>query len=324
MSDEKRYRDSEWLRQQYVLEEKGIVEIAEQCGCSRSTIHRWLENHNIERRALGGYDKKAKHRDERYLRKKYVGEGLTTYEIAEECGCVDATVLKWLKKHGIETREGGVDPEEVAADERLTDFEWLHEQYVDRYRSSLQIAEEIGCSPTSVLYWIDRHGIEKRSSGTKPADPRLVDAEWLREQYKEKELLCKEIANKCSVATTVVSSWLKKHGIETEYRSPTGEDHPHWNGGHYPYGAGWTEGKRRSVRERDGYVCQDGGCSVTQSEHKEIYNEKLHVHHLKKARDIDDPAERNAKENLITLCRDCHRRWEKIADAGLVPQVADD
>lgn len=324
MSDCKPYHDKEWLVERYKGREMGVVEIAELCGCSQSTISYWLDKHGIDTRDVGGYEKDTKHRDKQYLKEKYVEEGLTTYEIAEECGCVDATVLRWLKKYGIETREGGADPEKMAADKRLTDFEWLYEQYVDCFKSSVQIADEIGCSHHSVLRWLDKHGIEKRCSGSKPGDPRLTDPEWLREQYKENGLLGKEIAEKCDLGASNVSSWLKKHGIETEYRSPTGEDHPHWNGGNYPYGAGWTEAKRRSVRQRDDYVCQDGTCSVTQSKHKEIYNEKLHVHHLKKARDVDDPAERNAKENLITLCRDCHRRWEKIADAGLVPQVADD
>lgn len=324
MSDTKTYRDEQWLVDQYVSQRKGVVEIAKECGCSQSTVSYWLDKHGIDTRDVGGYEKDAKHRDESYLRKKYLEEGLTTYEIAEECGCVDATVLKWLKKHGIETRKATAIPENTAPDERLTNSEWLREQYVEEYRSSVEIADECECTPNSVLYWLDRHGIEKRSSGSKAADPRLTDASWLREQYIEKELLCKEIAEECDVGTSNVSAWLKKHGIETEYRSPVGEDHPHWNGGHYPYGAGWTEAKRRSVRERDGYACQDAACSVSQSEHREQYGEKLHVHHLRKARDVDDPLERNAKENLITLCRDCHRRWEKIADAGLVPQVADD
>jgi 5-methylcytosine-specific restriction endonuclease McrA len=60
---------------------------------------------------------------------------------------------------------------------------------------------------------------------------------------------------------------------------------------------------------------------VTQSEHIDDHDTKLHVHHLKKARNVSDPEKRNAPENLITLCRDCHQKWEKMADAGLVPEL---
>lgn len=324
MSNEKKYRDEQWLVDQYVSQRKGVVEIAEECGSSQSTVSYWLDKHEIDTRSVGGYEKDAKHRDESYLRQKYVEEGLTTYEIAEECGCTDATVSNWLNKHNIETRQRTIRPEESAPDERLTDPEWLQSQYVDLGKSSVDIAEECHCSSNSVLYWLDRHGIEKRSCGQTVSDPRLTDGEWLRKQYLQKELTCKEIAKKCGCNSNTISSWLQRHGIETEYRSPVGEEHPNWNGGQYPYGTGWTDSKKRSVRARDGYTCQDAACSVSQPDHREKYGEKLHVHHLRKARDVDDPLERNAKENLITLCRDCHRRWEKIADAGLVPQVADD
>lgn len=102
----------------------------------------------------------------------------------------------------------------------------------------------------------------------------------------------------------------------------SGEKNPSWSGGRVPYGPGWNKRKRQQVRERDSYTCQNAGCSVTQEDHLNRYGEKLHVHHLKKARDIDDPEARNAKENLITLCCECHPQWEKIANAKLIPQFA--
>jgi len=89
----------------------------------------------------------------------------------------------------------------------------------------------------------------------------------------------------------------------------------------YCYGPGWNESKRRAVRARDNHCCQD--CGMTQADHSDEHDERLHVHHLIKARDIDDPEERNAMENLITLCRDCHATtWERLSEAGLRPQMS--
>ena len=265
---------------------------------------------------------KAKYQNEEWLREQYVNQQQSGYEIAQECGCSANTVYAWLDRHGIETRSEGTDAKRRVTDQRIIDSDWVHEQYVEQHKSVREIAEECGCSFTAARRWIHRHGIETRADHQRAPDRRLTDPSWLRNQYEEDSRHCHEIAEECGCSETAVREWLNRHGIETRGSADfTGEDHPRWNGGVVDYGAGWNGRKRRAVRERDDHNCQNPGCSVTQSEHLDEYDEKLHVHHLQKARDVDYPEKRNAKENLITLCRDCHRRWEKIADAGLVPEV---
>lgn len=92
----------------------------------------------------------------------------------------------------------------------------------------------------------------------------------------------------------------------------TGEDNPQWEGGVGPYGAGWNEAKKEAVRERDGRKCQH--CGLSESDHIEKHGGKHVVHHITPARKLDDPEERNAMKNLVTLCRgECHQHWEKMA-----------
>lgn len=91
-----------------------------------------------------------------------------------------------------------------------------------------------------------------------------------------------------------------------------GEDHPRWKGGEARYGEGWNPKKKEAVRERDGRECQH--CGRTEAEHIEEHGAKHTVHHIVPARQFDAPEERNAMENLITLCRgECHWAWEKMA-----------
>lgn len=92
-----------------------------------------------------------------------------------------------------------------------------------------------------------------------------------------------------------------------------GENHPHWEGGVVDYGPGWDEHKREQIRERDGRTCQHPGCGMTGSEHRDQFGERLHVHHIMKARQFDDPDKRNSGENLITLCRVHHDEWERLS-----------
>lgn len=104
--------------------------------------------------------------------------------------------------------------------------------------------------------------------------------------------------------------------LEWHAENMVGSASPRWKGGEAPYGAGWTRQKRRQVRRRDQYRCQD--CGVTQPEHLDEHNEALHVHHIVPAREFDNPEGRNDRSNLITLCRACHNKWEKFP--GLRPQ----
>lgn len=265
-----------------------------------------------------------RYRDRDWLRDQYVTQNRTGVEIARKCGCHPNTIYKWLNRHNIETRDGPRVP-----DERLTDGKWLSEQYLKQKNSVNIIASICGCDAATVCKYLDKHDIMTRSGQNahhSKVDDRLDDPGWVRQKYIKQKMTLNEIADLCDCSSKTVIDRLKKHGIET--RNPHqgntvlyGEANPNYNGGPRDYGPGWNDRKKRSVRERDDYTCQDARCSVEQSDHLEEYGERLHVHHLRKARDIDDPEKRNDKENLITLCRECHRHWEKIADAGLVPEV---
>lgn len=90
-----------------------------------------------------------------------------------------------------------------------------------------------------------------------------------------------------------------------------GPNHPRWKGGEMKYGEGWSERKKKAVRKRDGNECQH--CGMTNEGHLDEHGISLHVHHIRPAREFDSDRERNAMENLITLCISCHPLWEKMA-----------
>ena len=72
------------------------------------------------------------------------------------------------------------------------------------------------------------------------------------------------------------------------------EKHWNWQGGKSfePYTIDWSKTLKRSIRERDKYICRI--CNVQQTE-------KAHdVHHIDYDKTNCNP------KNLITLCRKCH------------------
>jgi len=82
----------------------------------------------------------------------------------------------------------------------------------------------------------------------------------------------------------------------------SGENSPSWKGGKSfePYTVNWTKTLRRSIRERDKYICQL--C------HKEQGDRALAVHHIDYDKANNDP------NNLISLCESCHGKTNEQRD----------
>lgn len=71
------------------------------------------------------------------------------------------------------------------------------------------------------------------------------------------------------------------------------------------YGPDWPD-IRLNVISRDGRKCSE--CGLTREEHKQRFDQDLHVHHIDPIRDIRDYTEANKMENLKTVCAECHWR----------------
>lgn len=82
-----------------------------------------------------------------------------------------------------------------------------------------------------------------------------------------------------------------------------GEDHHQWEGGNFPYGESWWAVRRAALR-RDGYECQSCGAGV------EDIGRKPDVHHIERVREFDDAEEAHTMDNVVSLCRSCHRLVE--------------
>ncbi len=95
--------------------------------------------------------------DREWLSEKYTDEGLTIEKIAELAGCAENTIHQWLNKHDIERRGVGYRPVE---EEPYRDKEWLETQYIEKEKSTRQIAGELNCSYETIRRWVNRHGIE--------------------------------------------------------------------------------------------------------------------------------------------------------------------
>jgi len=93
-----------------------------------------------------------------YLEEKYINQGLSAIQIAEELKCSDGKIYFWLKKYDIPSRSFS----EANTKYHLTK-EYLQQKYVDERLSTRQIAEEVGCGKTTIRCWLNRFDIPFRT-----------------------------------------------------------------------------------------------------------------------------------------------------------------
>jgi len=148
-----------------------------------------------------------------------------------------------------------------------------------------------------------------KANGFKPTVD--VDEEQLIRLYWEEEKSFQEIADILDCSVGGLWRIFERYDIprrpnfdDDEFDFLSGKDHPmyengKWVGGAGPeYGTNWNEQREKALR-RDFYMCQR--CRTNQS---------LVVHHIKPVAKFDNPKEANKLDNLITLCKSCHKKIE--------------
>jgi len=97
-------------------------------------------------------------RDEEVLKELYIKQEKSLSEIAAHLGCSKQTVLNWIEKFGIETRNTAKE------DAEYRDKKTLRRLYVDKGMSLNEVADEIGCAKQTVSKYMKKYGIERRKS----------------------------------------------------------------------------------------------------------------------------------------------------------------
>ena len=239
-----------------------------------------------------------------WLRQRYHGDGLTLRQIGKCAGFSMQTIRRRMAECGVERRDSG----KPAADKRLQSESWFREMYQERGYSSADIAEICGCSRPTAQKWKRKHGIESigayKSRGEGEANPN--GGEWVTtECYICNSKIELPIRRVERAEANVCSEPCRSEYMQTVAMAP-GKGHPLYiNGGGNDYGPNWPEVREAAI-QRDNERCQ--ACGVTRDE----YHMDLDVHHITPFRKFDSHEEANRPDNLVALCRACHRQYEGL------------
>jgi len=162
------------------------------------------------------------YKDADVLRRMYHGEEMTTAEIADEFDCSATTIRNWMSKYGIETRS--LSESKLVGDRPWTDEGRLRKLYHDEVMTAEEIGDKLGTERSNILKWMERHGIERRSSaesrelrGThhRPTkDGPHTDPEWLEDRYHGDGLSLSEMADEAGLGSEVtILRQMQRHNI---------------------------------------------------------------------------------------------------------------
>lgn len=200
----------EWLEPRW-RREIPLCEIAQEAGCSTSTIRRYVRWFDLSPRPPQRGEKGwGAVLTAEYLEAAYVEDAMTVEAIAAEVGTSLSTVTRWLAANDIPRRghQPGVD--NLLYEELLT-AEILARRLGER-ASLTDIAREAGCTITAVRAALRRHRLEERAATVRPPQPPCAGAEQLRSLY-ESGLSLEAIGVRLGVSRTKVRSDLSRFGI---------------------------------------------------------------------------------------------------------------
>ncbi|AWY10148.1 Hef-like homing endonuclease [Vibrio phage VP-1] len=140
----------------YLSEHGSLTAISRAMSIPVSTLHRWFNEYGLDK---NGYDN-IKVRDKQLMNELYVVQNKSVREIEEITGSTN--VLYWLTKHQIPIRNHRQD-EAVSI---LENPEALRNMYCQPGMTSHKVGQELGVSYGTVLYWLDKHDIEKNNTGS--------------------------------------------------------------------------------------------------------------------------------------------------------------
>lgn len=96
--------------------------------------------------------------DRETLYQKYVVEGKSGEQVADELGCDTSTVFKWMHRLDVPVRQA----KHQMRDRAWRDKEAMEEMYLEKGMSTREIAEELDCKNPTIFKWLHRHGIPTR------------------------------------------------------------------------------------------------------------------------------------------------------------------
>ena len=158
------------------------------------------------------------------------------------------------------------------------------------------VAEKYGVTQATIGHFVRKFEIKQDGwsyDSWSEEDTPWRNEDTLRRVCEESDSVT-EVSNRLDCTRKTITRWMESHEINIQF----------WKSDGYtsPYPGDWRN-IAKNIRERDGKCLR---CGVTP-------DRTLSVHHILPVKEFEDPKEAHYPENLVSLCRSCHRKVEPMS-----------
>jgi DNA-binding CsgD family transcriptional regulator len=189
-------------------------EVCRQTGIAYQTLLRWMREDGMDSGSLAPSEQKR--RELAPTVKQMYAEGKTSEQIASELGMAQGTVLRHLRREGVEIRRHHTGSEPTKREAAMPTVLKMHTNGA----TNRQIADAVGASPWSITAWL-------RHAGLKPvydvSDAERADRQEERKQRREQAvalyldgLTMNEIAVQVGADRATVNTWVNDAGVRQQ------------------------------------------------------------------------------------------------------------
>lgn len=168
-----------------------------------------------------------KYHKKRWLYHQYIEKKRGSPEIAKQVGCHSTTILTWLEKFDIPIRSKSeaikTAKRKKFTKKKYSDKKWLYDQYMNKKKSTIEIASMMDCDPQTISNWLKKFNTPRRTISEANKSNKMVNRESLKELYVDNKMSFREIAEKLNCKVSTVKYWIYKYNIPTRNNSESND-----------------------------------------------------------------------------------------------------
>lgn len=153
-----KHKDKIWLEKMSNTG-KNLKSISEKCGCSASTICKWMNKFDIHNDASLP-NCSLKHKNNEWIKEEFLNKKNSVQKMSQECGCSNSVIYRRINELNLER-----DDITTNCNLKHKNKNWLKKKYAEEGKTMKEMAEICGCIQGNISNWINKYDIETRTDG---------------------------------------------------------------------------------------------------------------------------------------------------------------